>query len=133
MRPLIVVITRGTDIPEKLNALSARCGLPIKTLDSAKRYLESRNAEEAICLIVDLPRREGLRALATLRHRGVLAPAILVVDVDADLPPEALSACRALDVLERPASKRELLGWIQCVCAANLVIARTRAELRAAA
>jgi FixJ family two-component response regulator len=133
MSPQIFVITGGTDVPEKLNPLSARCGLPTKTIASAERYLSGPSVGEAICFVIDLPGEEGLRALEVLRHHGVLAPAILVADADAGLPPEVLSDCGALDVLERPADKRVMLGWIQCVCAANLAIARARAELRSAA
>jgi FixJ family two-component response regulator len=84
--------------------------LPTRTIASAERYLTGPSAGEAICVVIDLPGEEGLRALETLRHHGVLAPAILVADADAGLPPEALSDCGALDVLERPADKRALLG-----------------------
>lgn len=133
MSPQIFVITDSCDIPEKLNRLPARCGLPIRIVTSAERYLAGPGAGEAICVVIDLPGHEGLKALETLRHCGVLAPAILVADPDAGLPPQVLSDCGALDVLERPADKRALLGWIQCVCAANLAIAKARAELRSAA
>ena len=129
----ILVIADAGDIPEKLDSLSARCGLPIKTVDSAERYLAGPAAGEAICFVIDLPGQEGLRALKVLRHSGVRAPAILVADADAELSAKAVCDCSALDVLERPADKRVLLGWIQCVCAANLAIARARAELRSAA
>jgi hypothetical protein len=78
--------------------------------------------------------------METLRHRAACAipprrpcPALLVADVNAGLPPETLSDCGALDVLERPANKRAMLGWIQCVCAANLAIAKACAERRSAA
>ena len=129
----ILVISDTGDVPQKLDSLPARCGLPIKTVASAQCYLEGPSAGEAICFVIDLPGQEGLQALEALRHRGVLAPAILVADANAGLPPEALSDCGALDVLERPADKRAMLGWIQCVCAANLAIAKARAELRSAA
>jgi FixJ family two-component response regulator len=129
----IFVITDSSDVPEKLNPRPARNGLPTRIVASAEDYLEGPGAGRAICFVIDLPGWEGLQALETLRHHGVLAPAILVADADAGLPPEALSDCGALDVLERPADKRALLGWIQCVCAAHLAIARARAELRSAA
>ena len=133
MSPQIFVITGAADVPEKLKPLSARCGLPTRTVASAERYLMGPSAGEVICFVIDLPGEEGLRALETLRNHGVLAPAILVAAVDAGLPPEVLSDCGALDVLERPADKRALLGWIQCICAANLAIAKARTELRSAA
>jgi FixJ family two-component response regulator len=129
----ILVISDTGDVPRKLDSLSVRCGLPIKLVASAERYLESSSAGKAICFVIDLPGQRGLQALEALRHHGVLAPAILVADVNAGLPPEALSDCGALDVLERPANKRAMLGWIQCVCAANLAIAKAHAELRSAA
>lgn len=133
MSPQIFVITDGCDVPEKLAPLSMQCSLPVKTISSAERYLDGPHAGWAICFIIDLPGLEGARALQALRLRGVLAPAILVADADAGLPPETLSECGALDVLERPADKRALLGWIECVCAAHLAIAKARAELRSAA
>ena len=129
----ICIISGGADVPEKLKPLSARCGLPIRTVTSAERYLAGPNTGEAICFIIDLPGQKGLFALETLRRHGVFAPAILVVDGGEKLSPQALCECGALDVLDRPADKRELLGWIQCVCAARLAIARTRDKLRAAA
>ncbi|HTT99061.1 MAG TPA: hypothetical protein VMF58_13505 [Rhizomicrobium sp.] len=72
-------------------------------------------------------------ALETLRRRGVTVPAILVVDAEIVLPRASLSLSGALDVLEKPVNKRALLGWIECVIAAHIAIAKARAEFRPAA
>jgi FixJ family two-component response regulator len=133
MQTQIFVISMTCDIPSNLGPLATRCGLPVTVVASAESYLSGPGAGDAICFVVDLPGQEGAQALQVLRKHGVEAPAILIADPEAGLSPDVLSECAALDVLHRPASQRELLGWIECVCAANLVIARARTGLRSAA
>jgi len=133
MHAQIFVISNTSDIPTMLGPRPARCGLPTRTVSSVESYLAGASAGEAICFVIDLPGRESARALEILRRHGVQEPAILIADADAGLPSDVLSDCGALDVLDRPADKRALLGWIECVCAANLAIAKARAELRSAA
>ncbi len=81
----------------------------------------------ALCVVIDLPGSDGLQALEALRAMGNCSPAILIADADCEIPPERLDEARALDVLRRPVDLTALLGWIECVCAAHMVLARRRA------
>ncbi len=133
MTPQISVIASDRDIFRKLAPIIERTGLLVELMRSADQCIVGMRSRRTICVILDLPGQGGLAALAALRDAGVLAPAILVAGADAGLPAGSLSDCGALDVLERPADRRALLGWIACVCAANLAISRGQEKLLYAA
>jgi FixJ family two-component response regulator len=110
-----------------VSAVLSRCGFEVRTAASANAYVENSALSGALCVVIDLPGDCGLKALETLRARNLRAPAILVVDADCDLPPARLAQVSALDVLRRPVNTSELLGWIECVCTATMVLERRRA------
>ena len=129
----ISVIASDRDTFNKLKPIADSTRLVVEMTQSVEQCIVQTRSRRIICVILDLPGRDGLVALESLRKAGLMAPAILVVDANADLPAGNLSECGALDVLEKPADKRALLGWIECVCAANLAIARGREGLLSAA
>jgi len=133
MKPQVFVISDSSDIAGRLGPALFCCGMALRTAASAYDVLTGADAGPALCVVVDLPGREGLHALETLRRAGVMAPAIVIAAADDVLPPGRLRDSGALDVLERPADKHALLCWLECICTAHLAIARRRAALRAAA
>ncbi len=121
----LITIDVGDHSP--VGGILSRCGFAVRIARSAKGYCDDAGLPDALCIVIDLPANSGLEALEMLRARGVRVPVILMADAVTSLPPARLAKACALDVLQRPVDTSELLGWIECVCAATMVLERRRA------
>jgi CheY-like chemotaxis protein len=80
-----------------------------------------------------MPGQSGLEMVEKLRALHVETPAILIVDTAEQIPAKRLADASVLDVIAQPATARDLLNWIECVCVTRLVLTRQhllRAEAR---
>jgi CheY-like chemotaxis protein len=101
--------------------------LPVWIAHSAEAYGRDARRAWALCNIIDLPGQGGLETLEALRALGNRAPAILIADAASGFPQDRLAQARPLDVLQRPVATFEILGWIECICAAHMVLEKRRA------
>ena len=118
----VCLISTGLCAPDAIGALLSRCGLTVWTPDSADATSEDSRYEHALCLVIDMPGLCGLETLELFRRYGIWTPAILIVDNKDEIPVNRLMQAGALDVLSRPASTRELLRWIECICATQMFL-----------
>ena len=118
----ICLISAGLSAPNGIGMLLSRCGLTVWTPDSANASSDDSKYERALCLVIDMPGRSGLETLELFRRYGIWTPAILIVDNKDEIPVNRLMQAGALDVLSRPASTRELLRWIECICATQMFL-----------
>jgi len=116
----ICLISAGA--PDTIGVLLSRCGLTVWTPDSAGVTSEESKYERALCLVIEMPGRCGLETLELFRRYGIWTPAILVADDKDEIPPDRLMQAGALDVLARPVNTRELLRWIECICATQMFL-----------
>jgi len=102
---VVILISRGeTQTHPVAQALSA-CGVHVVTPDMPEAA-DGSAYRDAACVVVDLPGVSGLLTLRMMRHYGVTAPALLIADRDAQLPPAELGSARVLDVIRRPLGQR---------------------------
>jgi len=106
-------------------ALSRR-GVPVWTADSANTFFASGRAADTICIVVDGPGDTGLEQIELLRDGGARQPVVLIAETA--LPRKRLLDAFVLDVLSQPIDRKALLGWIECVCLANLALSRRLAR-----
>ena len=118
----VCLISAGLDAPDAIGALLSRCGLTVWAPDSADASSEDSKYEHALCLVIDMPGRSGLETLELFRRYGIWTPTILIVDNKDEIPPDRLMQTGALDALARPANTRELLRWIECICATQMFL-----------
>jgi FixJ family two-component response regulator len=123
----IGLITRDAGAQNRIGSVVSRCGLSIWTADSPDAYYRDARRTHTLCVIIDLPGQEGLEVLEALRDLGIRSPAILIGDPGRTLPAARLANACTLDVLPRPVNTSDLLGWIECVCTATMVLERRRA------
>lgn len=123
----IGLITLDADVSGHVGGIVSRCGLSVWTVDSPDAYYRDSRRSHTLCVIIDLPGQAGLEALEALRDLGIRSPAILIGDPGRTLPSARLANACALDVLPRPVETSDLLGWIECVCTATMVLERRRA------
>jgi FixJ family two-component response regulator len=123
----IGLITAEPHDKDWIGSILSRCGLPIWRANSADAYCRSAGREVALCNIIDMPGQSGLETLEALRARGNRTPAILIADAARAFPQDRLARACLLDVLQRPAAMSDILGWIECICAARMVLEKRRA------
>jgi len=123
----VCLISAGLAAPDAIGALLSRCGLTVWTPDTADASAEDSKYERALCLVIDMPGCSGLETLELFRRYGIWTPAILIVDNKNEIPPDRLKQVGALDVLPRPGGTRELLRWIECICATQMSLRGERA------
>ncbi len=91
------------------------CGYLVKTYESGVRLLESADALAAGCILIDvrMPSIDGLEVQAALRERGIFLPVIVMTGHgDVNLAVKAMKA-GAIDFLEKPFRKDDLLAAIE--------------------
>jgi FixJ family two-component response regulator len=110
-----------------IGSILSRCGLPVWRAGSAEAYCRDARRAASLCNIIDMPGQSGLETLEALRALGSRTPAILIADAARAFPQDRLMRACPLDVLQRPAATSDILGWIECICAARMVLEKRRA------
>ena len=123
----IGLIAAGSRDSDRIVSIVSRCGLPVWIAHSAEAYGRDARRASALCNIIDMPGQGGLETLEALRALGNRAPAILIADAARAFPHGRLVRARPLDVLQRPAATSDILGWIECICAAHMVLEKRHA------
>jgi DNA-binding response OmpR family regulator len=123
----ICFITAGLPQPSAAEALLRKCGIEVWTptspgADGGHIY------EDAICLVLDMPRESGVETLRLLRDYGVKTPAILIVDSGFAPSPSDLEDAWVLNIIPRTADPREVLRWIESMCITQKLLDRVRLE-----
>jgi DNA-binding NarL/FixJ family response regulator len=124
----VCLISAGRDAVGVTEALLLRCGLTVWTPASADATSDGSVYKRALCLIIDMPGRHGLRTLQLLRRYGIRTPAILVVDHKDDVTPNDILQAGVLDALPSGGDPRDLLRWVECVCMAQKFLLDERAR-----
>lgn len=126
MRSRLIVISDTPALGDLLVSKLSRGGLAVLKASTAGD-LSATDLRDALCIVVDMVGDKGLETLEALREKGITAPALLVVD-KADMMESRAAKASVLEVLERPARIRVILGWIECVCAAHLALKHFQAR-----
>ena len=124
MTARICLISTEPAALDQISAALSKCGLTVWQPADVASCAERSAFENTLCLIIDMPGEKGLQLLEALRQAGNNAPAILVCETNVTLPPDRLKFARVLDVVEKSPHLRTLLGWIECICVANMALTR---------
>jgi two-component system response regulator FixJ len=115
MKKTVYVVDDDEGVRESLRPLIESVGLRVETYASASAFLDDYQADTFGCLLLDvrMPGMSGLELQETLATRGISLP-VLVITGYADVP-TAVRAMKtgALDFIEKPFNKQDLLEKIQ--------------------
>jgi FixJ family two-component response regulator len=115
--------------PHHENSLSAtlsKTGLAVWTSQSVDEFCANVARPGTLCIVVAMPGHSGLEMVEKLRALHVETPALLIVDTAEAVPAKRLADASVLDLITQPATPRDLLSWIECVCVTRLVLTRQR-------
>jgi FixJ family two-component response regulator len=121
MKNAVCLLADNTTLLGGLLPVLEQCGLTVWTACGTDGYMADSRAAQTLCVVIDMAGLDGIEELEELRRRGLREPAILIAD--RALPLVRVAQTHVLDVLRKPVPRRDLLSWIECVCAANLVLA----------
>lgn len=113
--PVVFVIDDEEPIREALRSLIRSVGLQVETFASGQEYLDSKAANEAGCLVLDmrLPGLNGLELQKEMRAREIPTPVIFITGHgDIPMTVEAMKA-GAVEFLEKPFAEEKLLEAIR--------------------
>ncbi|HET6606014.1 MAG TPA: response regulator [Rhodopila sp.] len=117
--PVVHIVDDDEAVRDSLEMLLRVLGFTVKTWASPVAFLASEAAREPGCLLVDIrmPEMDGLTLLGKLRAQGATIP-VIVMTGHGDVP-LAVQAMRngALDFLEKPLAKAQLLASIRAALA----------------
>lgn len=111
----VFVIDDDDDVRHLIRELIQSVGLRCETYASADEFLKSYDPSRPGCLVTDvrMPGTSGLELQETLVRQSALMP-VIVVTGHADVPSVVRAMkSQAIDVLEKPFNKQELLDRIQ--------------------
>jgi two-component system, LuxR family, response regulator FixJ len=117
-RPVIIVVDDDRAVRNSLQFSLEIEGFSVLTYADSRELLEDEALAESSCLVIDhnLPGMTGLDAIAELRERRVLVPAILITT-----HPSAATTERArkaeIPIVEKPLLENGLLEQIQAALA----------------
>ena len=117
-RPVIIVVDDDGAVRNSLKFSLEIEGFSVLTYADSRELFEDEALAESSCLIIDhnLPGMTGLEAIAELRERRVLVPAILITT-----HPSAATTERArkaeIPIVEKPLLENGLLEQIQAALA----------------
>jgi FixJ family two-component response regulator len=117
---VLCLMTTGASALDPIVPLLVKSNICVWTACSARDYVADIRSASTQCLIVDMEGAAGPQTLRALRNKGVGTPALLITDE----PAARAEQLNALDVLPRPADVRVLLSWIECICAAHMVLGK---------
>jgi FixJ family two-component response regulator len=139
-RPAVVhIVDDDAAVRRALSLILRLHGHPVREHDSAEAFLADANAAHAGCVILDLrmPGLSGTALQAELQRRGIDVP-IVFLTAHGDVPTVATAMKGgAVDFLEKPVRKDELLGAVdgalpRAVAASELRAVRAEARQRLA-
>ena len=113
--PAVFVIDDEEPVRSGLARLLRAIGMPSVTFESAERFLESDEAQQEGCLLVDIrmPGMSGLDLIEELERRHMFRPTIVMTGHADVQSMERLRALNTLGCLEKPfriAELKQLLG-----------------------
>ena len=117
-RPVIIVVDDDGAVRNSLKFSLEIEGFSVLTYADSRELFEDEALAESSCLVIDhnLPGMTGLEAIAELRERRVLVPAILITT-----HPSAATTERArkaeIPIVEKPLLENGLLEQIQAALA----------------
>lgn len=126
----VFVVDDDEGVRESLRPLLESVGLRVQTYASAAEFLDGYDADASGCMLLDvrMPGMSGLELQETLVARGISLP-VLVITGYADVP-TAVRAMKtgALDFVEKPFNKQDLLEKIEGAIARDQQIKEASAE-----
>jgi FixJ family two-component response regulator len=113
-RPLVIVVDDDGAVCNSLKFSLEVEGFAVRTYSSVGELLNDSDPEASSCLVVDLnlPGMSGLEAIAVLRARQVLVPAILITTHPSPAVKER-AARAAVPIVEKPFLGNALLEQIR--------------------
>jgi FixJ family two-component response regulator len=113
-RPLVIVVDDDGAVCNSLKFSLEVEGFAVRTYSSVGELLSDPDPETSSCLVVDLnlPGMSGLEAIAVLRARRVLVPAILITTHPSPAVRER-AARAAVPIVEKPFLGNALLDQIR--------------------
>lgn len=129
--PTIFVVDDDASVRDAISNLLESVGLRGETFASADEFLNAPRPEAPSCLLLDvrLPGRSGLEVQEELQATGIRIP-IVFITAHGDVPmtSRAMKA-GAVDFLEKPFQKKEVLDAIQRALERDRVERKEMAEL----
>ncbi len=113
----ICLITAGLPVPSSIGDLLQKCGFEVWTPDSPDAG-NGHIYDDAVCIVIDMPVDAGFRTLRLFRAYGINTPALVIVDPGLEVVGEGRKNGQ-LGVVPRTADIREVMHWIESVCAAK--------------
>jgi two-component system, LuxR family, response regulator FixJ len=127
--PVIHVIDDDEAAREALAFLIDCAGYPVRTYESATRFLDHAADFEPGCIVTDvrMPEMSGIELIERLKEMGMAAP-VIVITGHADVP-MAIQAMKqgVADFIEKPFSDEAIIGAIRAAVDRD----RARSELAA--
>ncbi|WP_114953324.1 response regulator FixJ [Sphingosinicella terrae] len=127
--PVIHVIDDDEAAREALAFLIDCAGYPVRTYESATRFLDHAADLEPGCIVTDvrMPEMSGIELIERLKETGMAAP-VIVITGHADVP-MAIQAMKqgVADFIEKPFSDEAIIGAIRAAVDRD----RARSELAA--
>jgi hypothetical protein len=80
--------------------------------------------DDAVCLIIDMPKSAGIELLRLFRFYDIRTPALLIMDREHMADPETIDCGWVMDVVARGENPLRILRWIQSMCAAKHALSR---------
>lgn len=119
--PLSVLMI-SVDSPSAQPAIKAlsQCGIHVVTPEMPSAA-DGSIYRHAACAIIDMPGASGLRTLQMMRRHDVDMPAVLIADPGLAIPHDDLEQARVVGLLQRPASTKALLLWMETFCIFRLL------------
>ena len=113
-KPLVIVVDDDRAVRNSLKFSLEIEGFSVRTYSDGNELLNGTDLATSRCLIVDynLPGMTGLEAIARLRERHVLVPAILITTHPSAAVTER-AAKAAVPIVEKPFLENALLDQIQ--------------------
>ena len=119
-RPVIIVVDDDRAVRNSLKFSLEIEGFSVHTYADSRELFQDENLAESSCLVIDhcLPGMTGLDAIARLREKRVLVPAILITTHPTPAMTErAREAC--VPMVEKPLLENGLLEQIQAAVASE--------------
>ena len=128
--PTVFVVDDDASVRESLRWMVGSLDLPVETYATAREFLGAQNGGRPGCLVLDLrmPEMSGLDLQSELAARHIRLP-IIMISGHADVA-SAVRALKAgaLDFLEKPFARSELLARVQEALALDAKVRQAEAE-----
>jgi FixJ family two-component response regulator len=111
---LVHIIDDDAGVRKALSTLIRSVGIAVRLYESASEFLESQLPETPSCLLLDvrMPGGNGLDFQASLQHRGIFLPVILMTGYgDIQMSVRGMKA-GAIDFLTKPVRHQDVLDAI---------------------